>query len=463
MDIGLLPGGLPAAFIGARTERPLSAPALLLMYQLARSGRTADYDGAAALWCSRDGAPTPLSGFQPKAFMHKVSETREQQQEGMGPVPGSVAQDRWLDRTLPDLCLGCHGTHATPLNDAKRPLYAINNRLRERLVRAREAIAGAIQLVHGPADVNCARDEAVVLCLVRDGETWIDTFVRHYTRLGVKHIFFLDNGSRDNTIRRASRFDHVTVYRTDIGFKYFEVGLRRWFTRTLGQNRWALAPDADELWDYPYSDRLELGSFLQYLNHHSYKAVTAHALDMFSDLPFNKLSTRPADDLRQQYRFYDISDIVRTREVYWAKNGQLESDAVSCTFGGVRQRFFGTECLCQTRHALHFADRESDPYRYDGHFTAGARIADISTVLLHYKFVATLLKQAVANLALGQHHGGSENYRGFVEVLSAHPDLSLITEHARELHSVNDLVARGFLTVSAEYLSWVEKHGTIPL
>lgn len=365
----------------------------------------------------------------------------------------------FLDRELPGLCLGCHGTHSTRLNDAKRPLYAINNRLREQLVRARRSLTGAIQHVSGPADVECASDELVVLSLVRDGEMWIHSFVEHYLGLGAKHIFFLDNGSTDATMARASSYERVSVYRTEIDFKYFEVGLRRWLTQTLGRDRWTLAPDADELWDYPYSDRLSLRSFLRYLNDRSYKAVTAHALDMFSDLSFSELHSRPEDNLKRQYRFYDISDIIRTRDVYWAKNGQLESPRIFCTFGGVRQRFFGTECLCQTRHALHYTDAESDPYRYDGHFTAGARIADISTVLLHYKFVGTLVSQARKNLALGQHHGGSENYRGFVDVLSDNPELCLRTDNAAELTSVNDLVDAGFLTVSPEYMRWVEQHG----
>lgn len=371
----------------------------------------------------------------------------------------SDASNEFLDRTLPELCLGCHGTHSTSLNNLKRPLYAINNRLREQIVRARRSFGGAIEQVAGPADVTCDEDEVVVLCLVRDGEMWIRSFVEHYLKLGVKHIFFLDNDSSDGTVARASAYGQVSVYRTDISFKHFEVGLRRWLTRTLGMNRWTLAPDADELWDYPCSDRLPLRSFIQYLTSRSYEAVAAHALDMFSDVPFSKLSSWPDDDVKQQYRFYDISDIRRTREVYWAQNGQLESDDVFCTFGGVRERFFGTECLCQTRHALHFTGGDSDPYRYDGHFTAGARVADVTTVLLHYKFIGTLFDQAKTNLELGQHHGGSENYRGFVDVLTENPELCLRTDNAAELESVDELVDAGFLTVSPGYMRWVDEHG----
>ena len=363
-----------------------------------------------------------------------------------------------MPSTAPELRLGCHGCHATLKNDLKRPLWSVANTLREQAIRVGR-LTGRVELVHGPANVDCARDELVVVTLVRDGAMWLQSFVEHYLSLGARHIFFLDNGSTDDTIERASRYDRVSLYRTDIPFRQFEVGLRRWLARTFGRERWMLAPDADELWDYPYSDRLPLREFLRYLNHHGYKAVTAHALDMFSDVPFSRLASAPEDDLRATYRFYDTSDIVRTRDMWWFRTGQVQDDAHFCTFGGVRQRFFGSECLCQTRHALHFADESSHPYRYDGHFTAGAPVADLTTVLLHYKFLGTLMHQARTNLELRNHPGDSVHYRGFVDVLSREPDFCLRTDTARELAGVNQLVDEGFLTVSERYRDWVEAHG----
>ncbi len=363
-----------------------------------------------------------------------------------------------------ELDIGCHGCHDTPSNGRRRPLWRVANRVREEVVRLGRH-TGTVQLVHGPANVDCERDEMVVLCLVRDGAMWIRSFVDHYLTLGARHIVFLDNGSTDDTIARAARCDRVTVYRTDLPFRQFEVGLRRWLARTLGHRRWALAPDVDELWEYPFADQLSLRNFLRYLNRYGYKAVVAHALDMFSDVPFAQLRSTPDDDVRERYRYYDLTDIVRTRQMYWFRNGQVRDPDIFCTFGGVRERFFGTQCLCQTRHALHFADAQSHPYRYDGHFTAGAPVADVTTVLLHYKFLGTLIEQARTNLALGNHHGGSENYRGFVDVLSSDPEFCLYTDNAAELRSVNELVEAGFLTASATYREWVETYGrarTVP-
>lgn len=358
-----------------------------------------------------------------------------------------------------ELRIGCHGCHTCARNDRMRPVWAVANRIREQRVRL-GALAGSVKLVHGPAGLPVRPDEPAVLCLVRDGEMWIQSFVDHYMSLGVKHILFLDNGSTDATVSAASRLRNVSVYTTSIPFRNYELGMRRWLSRTFGKARWTLAPDVDELWDYPYSDRLSLPAFIAYLDHYGYQAVAAHALDMFSDVPFSSLHSTPGDNVKEKYRLYDLEGMQETRQMYWISNGQTSSERITAKFGGVRQRLFGSYCLLQTRHALHYTGNGSDPYRYDGHFTAGARVADVSTVLLHYKFLSTLYDQAVTNMKLGQHHRGSHHYAGFVKVLSEHPNFNMRTPTTRTLHDVNELVDLGLTVVSDEYLQWVDKYGS---
>ena len=353
------------------------------------------------------------------------------------------------------LRIGCHGCHATRLNDLKRPLWRLANRLRREAVRVGR-IGGLVKLVQGPPDVRCGPHDLVVLCLVRNGAMWLRSYVEHHLALGVKHIFFLDNASTDDTVERASRYRQVSVYSTPLSFRHFQLGLRQWLVHTLGWNRWSLCPDADELWDYPCSDRLSLPDFLRYLEAGRYKAVASHMLDMFSNVPFSRLTSSPEDDIRSKYPFYDVSDVIKTREMYWFRKGQVSSEELFCTFGGVRQRYFGTQCLCQTRHALHFTDARSQPYRYDGHFTAGGRVADVSAVLLHYKYIGSLYSQARSNLERRSHYDASRNYQGFIDVLAEDREFSLYGPHARRLCSTDQLVREGFLTVSDRYRDWVE-------
>lgn len=53
--------------------------------------------------------------------------------------------------------------------------------------------------------------------------------------------------------------------------------------------RWSLVSDADELFDYPYSQRFRLSDFLAYPDRRDYNAVSVQNLEMISDEPLSKV------------------------------------------------------------------------------------------------------------------------------------------------------------------------------
>lgn len=354
-----------------------------------------------------------------------------------------------------ELDLGCHSCHTTPRNDRRRPVWKLANRLQERIVWLDRAI-GRMRHRHGPAKPAVGRDELVTLCIGRDVETWIGEFIEHHLRLGAAHVVLLDNASQDDTVAIASRFDRVTVFSSDLPFGHLEAGMRRWLTRTFAWERWSLYCDADELWDYPGSDRLPLRGFLQYLEQGGYKTVAGQMLDLVSDRPFDELPTGADVSLRRSYRWYDLADLVPTRDVYWIRDGQLASPDIVCHFGGIRKRFFGDDCLLLTKHPLVFADASVGLYTYDGHFMTGAPVADVSTALLHYKYVPNLPERARKSVDWVN----PDLYRGLSMVLAENPKLCMRTPTSRELRDVDQLVDEGFLVASDAYRAWVERYVT---
>lgn len=354
----------------------------------------------------------------------------------------------------PSLPLGCHSCLTTSRNDLRRRIFAAANEVQEQVVRA----PGMIRRVHGPANVVTGPDELVVLCIGRDAEPWVGSFVEHHLSLGARHIFYLDNGSSDGTVARLSRHEHVTVFTTDLSFRRYEVGLRRWITRTFGSKRWSLYCDADELFDYPMSDRLPLSGLLQYLRNHGYTTVTGQMLDLFSDLPFSALDPGPDVSVRSDYRFYDLADLVPTKDVYWMRDAMIPNPGIQCLFGGIRKRFFGDNCLLLTKHPLVYADRSVGVYTYDGHFMTGGRVADISTALLHYKYIGSLPDRVRRTVAEEWHNKAGALYGGLSGILGAQPDLCLRTDTAVELAGMDELVDSGFLVVSEQYRRWVEQY-----
>ncbi len=98
-------------------------------------------------------------------------------------------------------------------------------------------------------------------------------------------------------------------------------------------------------------------------------------------------------------------------------------------------------------------------YTYDGHFHTRAPVADISTVLLHYKYVASLPERVQRTVAEGWHNKAEALYGGLSGVLSERPDLCLRLDSARELRDTGELVDAGFLVVTERYRRWVERYG----
>jgi hypothetical protein len=328
-----------------------------------------------------------------------------------------------------------------------------------------------VEHLYGPEQVSYREKEIVVLCLVRDGAPWVRSFVEHYFSLGAKHLVFLDNGSMDETVSIASSYEHVTVLRAQLDFNAELEGstgrtlMRRYLIQRFGKDRWSLCVDIDELFDYPFSDIVSLESLLGYLNSKSHTAVTAHMLDMFPERPLSHrmqefVEPLSVEELREMYRFYDISGLerVRIRENRLAlENNIVDSSDVTVRFrGGIHADAFGVK-LRLTKYPLLFSDGELE--HVNAHTVRNARVADFTCVLFHYKFHAFEL-QDYRHKAIGYKKDRTpqqrEAYERYEEVLKKAPELRLRLETATEISSVNELLDNRFLIASEDYASWVD-------
>jgi hypothetical protein len=315
-----------------------------------------------------------------------------------------------------------------------------------------------IEHVHGPEEVAYGKNELVVLCLVRDGQPYIRSFLEHYSSMGVKHLVFLDNGSTDGTVEALKEYDNVTVLRTTLPFNKAN-HMRRYLTGRFGQGRWSLYVDIDELFDYPYSDVIGLDSLLEYLDRNSYTAVVAYMLDMFPEEHLSGQSGSSDEPLKKLHRFYDLSNLKgrRIREhPSCPPDNTYGNDEIRTFSGGIRWTVFGTSTFL-TKHPLVFLDGKVRPFAGGPHWHGNVRAADFTGVLFHYKFLDEHLHRYVARMAQEEQHWNSAaNYKRYLEVLENTPSLSIMTDTSRELKSVNDLVGTRLLTVSRQYMRFVE-------
>ena len=314
-----------------------------------------------------------------------------------------------------------------------------------------------VKHIYGPKTVDYNLDELIVLCLVRDSELHIRSFIEHYLSLGVKHIVFLDNNSTDDTLSLIRNHENVSIFQTKLPYKRYRLVMKLYLMTRFGKNRWSLYADVDELFDYPFSDVMPLNVLLNYLNDKSYTAVVAHMLDMFSDKPLSSLKSKKDDSLKELYRYYDISNI--TPMGYFHRN--IMSNKISIYFGGIRKTLFGSSFeygQLLTKHPLIFLDRKIIPIYLNDHTVRNAHVADFTCVLFHYKFLSNFSEQALRIAQEEHYYLGSIEYKKIVSVLQQNPDPQIKQETSQELKSVNDLIDNRFLMVSEDYMNWVKEH-----
>jgi hypothetical protein len=322
-----------------------------------------------------------------------------------------------------------------------------------------QVVHPSVEHVHGPQEVAYETDELVVLCLVRNGHPYVRSFMEHYASMGVKHAVFLDNGSTDGTVKALKGYDNVTVLRSMLPYKRYNVAMKRYLIERFGRGRWTLSVDMDELFDYPYSDVVSLKALLGYLSANSYTAVVAQMLDMFSEEPVTDTVSDEDEPLKERHRFYDISNV--REQDYWefpfvsGSGNVVTNEDIRIYRNGIQNTVFGT-LPALTKHPLVFLDEKLNAVDRSAHSVSNARVADFTCVLFHYKFTNHLY-ELIRNAAHQENYmRDSGKQKKWLKVLEKTPELLVKGKTSRELRDVNDLVENGFLVVSEEYMSWVD-------
>ena len=131
------------------------------------------------------------------------------------------------------------------------------------------------------------------------------------------------------------------------------------------------------------------------------------------------------------------------------------STDIDCLAGGIRDTVFGVMPRL-TKFPLVLSDGDLKPVEESPHHIDNARIADLSCVLFHYKYVGHFYEQAAQAVREENHWNDSAQYKQYLEVLEKNPRLTLRQDTSKEIKSVNDLLEEQFLVVSDDYVNWVD-------
>ena len=310
-----------------------------------------------------------------------------------------------------------------------------------------------VRHVHGPRRIACGGEEVIAICVVRNGELHVRSFLEHHFTLGVKHVILLLNDSTDGTAAIAAAYPNVTLLRTSRSYAHYENLMKRYLVRRFSMGRWSLCVDIDELFDYPRSGDVPLRAILAYLDRRQYTAVVAQMLDMFADGPLASVRSQPADRLRDAYTFYDVSAIRKTDYIY----SRLANPQVRMHWGGIREQVFGTNnglskaCLVKIAPDIGLF--------VDWHHVTGATVADFTAVLLHYPFVETFATKVAEAVATGRYGTyTTREYNRYRDGLRQAKEIILRQQSARLLTDTNELLDDGFLVAGPAFIAWRQRY-----
>lgn len=303
-----------------------------------------------------------------------------------------------------------------------------------------------VQYVSGLISIHTQPNDVVVACLVKNGRAYVDEFVKHYKDLGVRHIFVLDNGSTDGTVERFSAHECVSVWKTGMPFKTYKNIMRDLLADRFGGKCWVLYVDIDELFRFPGDDRINLPQLVSYLTDNGHDAIVAHMIDMFPDGPLQEAGHL---DWKSSHCWFDVESLEPQDYATWYGPGNIVSnEKIPYYLGGSRAKAFGARQWL-SKHPLFNAGKGIRISH--AHHVFGANIADISAILLHYKYVGDFQEYFKMVVSEGSFWNGSSYYRQYLAALDDNPNMSLMTPTARKFESLDSLSDAGMICVSEKY------------
>lgn len=311
----------------------------------------------------------------------------------------------------------------------------------------------ATRLIHGPAQVQLADDQVMVVALVRDAEWFLELFFEHHFALGAAHVLVIDNGSRDGTLQICRQRERVTVLQNLLPAKLHESALRAELGQKVAQGGWLLFADSDELIETP----APLARLTQWCNAKGYTAVLGQMLERFAPaVPIVGQSYpnyRAAVAAMTGYSLNQVEtldyDDREAVEFHWLlRNNQIEAPQGRFKRGGIRHEIFG-ETPFLTKHSLVRNLPAITPMSHP-HCASGVVVADVALLLHHYKFADDWAARDARSVASAYWAHGEDARRlarlhqGGAGAVAAHP---------RPWRGLAQLQHEGFLYASPAFLA----------
>ena len=284
-----------------------------------------------------------------------------------------------------------------------------------------------------------SRHDIPAICVVRNANNYIRSFLRYYRSLGVTRFIIIDDRSVDGTTAVLSKAPDVDLFTSRFEYRETNRGTawRDAFFDMYGRNRWYLSLDADEFLVFPGSERRTIRDFIGDLERAGMSRAHCPMLDIY---PPGPLGTGVFVDDGTQWPF-DVSSHFDA-DGYVVKHERFGS----ALRGGPRKRLFGRD-MRLSKFPLLWVD-DATHYRLGSIHGPGPCIRNfmpITGVLLHYRFSSDSLDEFRKIVEVGGHAGGGEHYSAILSSENFSEELSLAYSGSLKFAGSQALVDGGFM------------------
>lgn len=293
------------------------------------------------------------------------------------------------------------------------------------------------------------KGDILAFSTVRNEAVRLPWFLDHHRRLGVTQFLIVDNGSDDGTTDLLAAQPDVSLWVTNASYKASRFGMDwlTWLQMRHGHGHWCLTVDADELLIYPYWDSRDLRALTHWLDAQDRPMFGAMMLDLYPKGPVADHPYSAGDDPLKALSWFDPSGYgIRIQQPM----GNLWVQ------GGPRARmFFGAEP--RRAPTLNKVPLVKWHWRYayvnSTHSLLPPRLNRVpatdgsespSGLLLHTKFLHTVVERARIEQARGEHFSNSAQYDRYYDALGENPDLW--SPHSRRLTTWRALESLGLMS-----------------
>ena len=142
------------------------------------------------------------------------------------------------------------------------------------------------------------KGDVLAFVTLRNEKVRLRYFLDYYRELGVRHFFFVDNGSTDGSGAMLADESDVSLWETEASYRKSRFGTDwlNWLKTRYAHRHWTLTLDPDEFFVYPFCDTRPLNALTDWLDQSNLRSFGTLLLDMYPRGPLSAMEYREGDN-----------------------------------------------------------------------------------------------------------------------------------------------------------------------